>query len=973
MKFVTALCGSVSLWAMASPALAQQADSPATPAQIDTVVVTGSRIVRNGYLAPTPVTVATVTELLATTPTNIADALNKLPEFSPQFTTQTNTGAAAPAGNYLNLRGLGQALTLVLLDGVRVPATNTTGTVDTNTLPQALVQRVEIVTGGASAIYGSDAVGGVVNYILDTKFSGFKGSVQSGISTYGDAPSNKISLVVGTKVFDNGHFEASYEHSQSAAINQADRSFTNSIPGYAGAGQFSATAPTTTGAANPYLIYNNLRMATTTLGGYIVGGPASLVGQQFIGSGTLAPFKAGAPTGSLPSTTAGITSGGLQVGGDGAYLTGGQLTKPLDTDNLFARFDYDVGHGITAYAQVAAGLSQTNYYIPPTPLSVTILSGNPYLPANAQAALTAASPPGKAAATLTLSSLPQNLTFMQRTNAWDSNLTGTFGLKGKLYNDEFSWNAAYTHGQGINHIETDNNINTSHFYAALDAVKDPSGNIVCNVSLTSSASLYPGCVPLNFIGQGNESAAALSYVMQNTAYTIANNIDDLSGSISGTAFNTWAGPVSVSVNTEARWVGLQETTDAPPTLLPQLTGLRPTWVATGRNVNGPTQQFVGNTTAAAAGANSVWEVGGEAVVPLMKDFTLVKNLEFSGALRYTQYSTSGPAITWKVGLNYQPINDLRIRATESRDILAPSLFQLFQGQTPSVVTGTDPFNNKPYAITQYSGGNPDVKPEVAITNTMGVVYSPSWFPRFQISADYYLISINGVISQSVPAIGAPGITATINGCDNGVAVYCQAIQRGADGSLLQVNNFPINLAEQYTRGLDVEASYGFDMSDIQAKWAGHTNLRLLGTYSPTNLTVAAPGQPPTTLANSLPLTSRFTASLDYSLGPVPRAWPLFRFRPSPCSTGPRSPSTLPWPPTTSASAIASRPITTTSRPSSTSPTCSTKRRRSLRRRCPPSSRAPQRRSAAASARWAATSPPACASPTKRPPGARLQE
>src|SRR5882757_2301885 len=212
--------------------------------RLETVTITGTRIVRDGYSSPTPVTVAPVEELLETTPTNIADALNKLPQFSVQFTTQSNTNAGAPAGNFLNLRGLGQGRTLVMMDGVRVPGTSATGTVDLNTLPQALVDRVEIVTGGASAIYGSDAVGGVVNYILNTKFNGFKASAQTGISTYGDAPSDKFSLAFGTHVSDRGHFEISYEHSMSAGLNLADRSYTNDTPGYAGTGVVS----------NPYVL-----------------------------------------------------------------------------------------------------------------------------------------------------------------------------------------------------------------------------------------------------------------------------------------------------------------------------------------------------------------------------------------------------------------------------------------------------------------------------------------------------------------------------------------------------------------------------------------------------------------------------------------------------------------------------------------------------------------------------------------------
>jgi iron complex outermembrane receptor protein len=756
-------------------------------------------------------------------------------------------------------------------DGMRVPGTSATGTVDINTLPQALVQRVEIVTGGASAIYGSDAVGGVVNYILNTNFNGFKGSAQTGISTYGDAPSNKFSLAFGSKVFGSGHFELSYERSHSAGLNGYDRDYTNSSTGYAGTG---ATA------SNPFVLYNNLRMATTTAGGYISAVAGATAGQtttlstallskQFIDSGTLAAFNAGTATGSLPTNN----TGGLQVGGDGAYLSGMQLLKPVNTDNVFARFDYDLGR-VTAYTQVGYGLSTTDFFAAPTAAySTTFYSGNPYLPTTASSALASASAPGKPAS-FTLSSLPQNLIQMQQTNQRASDLSAVVGLKGKVFNDRFNWNAGYTYGVGTTRIETDNNINTSRFYAALDAVKDPStGNTVCNVSLTSSASLYPGCVPLDFFGQGNESAASLAYIMQNTEYTIRNRLDDVAASISGSAFDNWAGPVSVAANAEYRSASLTETTNAPPAA-PQLAGLRTTWVGGLRGAT-PSTLFLNNTVAPQYGSNSVWEVGGETLVPLLKNLPAAENLEFNGAARYTRYSSSGPATTWKAGINYQPIHDLRLRVTASRDIRAPNLIELYQAPTVTPVTITaDPgANNLTYTVNQTAQGNLNVNPEVATSNTWGLVYSPSWLPRFTMSADYYSITINGVISQTIPLGG--GVTSAINTCltSGGTSAYCQAVPRDpVTHQITQVYNIPINLSETYIRGLDVEASYGFDMADIHAKLVGHTDLRLLVNYQPESVTITNVGAQGTNQAGASVARTRMTATLAYNLGPFKASW-----------------------------------------------------------------------------------------------------
>jgi outer membrane receptor protein involved in Fe transport len=271
----------------------------------------------------------------------------------------------------------------------------------------------------------------------------------------------------------------------------------------------------------------------------------------------------------------------------------------------------------------------------------------------------------------------------------------------------------------------------------------------------------------------------------------------------------------------------------------------------------------------------VWEVGGETVVPLLKDFPLIENLEFNGALRYTQYSISGSAITWKAGLNYQPVHDLRFRVTESRDIRAPSLYELFQSTSVTTVSGTDPKTGATYTVPEYTQGNANAQPEIATSNTLGAVYSPSWFQHFSTSVDYYLISINGVLSQSLPIGG--GATTAINDCvaSNGTSAYCQAIQRDpTTGQITSITNEPINLSETYYRGFDVETSYNFDWSDVYRSLVGRTDLRLLINYQPQAVTVTNPGSPGTNQAGSGVARARFTLSADYNIGPFKAAWQL---------------------------------------------------------------------------------------------------
>jgi iron complex outermembrane receptor protein len=209
---------------------------PAEPLPVESVVVTGSRIFSNGTQSPTPLTLVSADELAKSSPTNIPDGLNKLPTFAAaQNSDSTVSGAngrgARPTGNFMDIRGLGPQRTLVLMDGHRVPGTFYDGTVDANMLPQMLVQRVEVVTGGASAVYGSDAVSGVVNFILDKKFEGVKGDFQAGISKYGDSKSFRIGLAGGEDITDRSHLIWSLEYyDRDAVTDVGTRPYGNLTP-----------------------------------------------------------------------------------------------------------------------------------------------------------------------------------------------------------------------------------------------------------------------------------------------------------------------------------------------------------------------------------------------------------------------------------------------------------------------------------------------------------------------------------------------------------------------------------------------------------------------------------------------------------------------------------------------------------------------------------------------------------------------
>jgi outer membrane receptor protein involved in Fe transport len=704
----------ISALALATSAFAQQAAG-----EVESVVVTATRIQTNGYTAPTPVTVAPIAELMETTPTNIPDALNKLPQFAGSASAVGNGNGAGSGpsnvftGNYLNLRNMGAIRTLILLDGRRVPPTAGNGQVDTNTLPQQLVQRVDVVTGGASAVYGSDAVTGVVNFILDNRYKGFKAQVQKGISDRGDVPQFKVGFAGGVGLFeDRGHFIFSAEHFQNAGLKRIeDRDYLNNTPVFVGAGT----------AQNPYVYVENARLARSAFGGLALTGP--FAGQQFVGSGTLAPFNVGTPT----------VNAGLSIGGDGIYYYGAVGSQPLRNDQVFGRFEYEFSPNVTGFMQMSwsesgnSNFRRSNSATQP----FTIFSGNAFLPANAQAQLTATNTPS-----FVLERFVRDIALQTWLNQVTTSLNFTTGLKGSL-GGKYNWEAYYTHGESRVRSRRNNNINWRNFAAAIDAVRAPNGDIVCRVAITNPG-LYPGCQPLNIFGQLNASPQSLDYIFEDTNFQILNKMDNFAASIAGDVLQGWAGPLSMAANFEYRQQSMTQTTTANPNDVLNQTGIR---------IGAPLRQnYAFDLLAPQYGHNSVWEASGEAALPLLVDAPFVKRLDMSGAVRYTEYSSSGPATTWKVGLNYEPFEDLRFRYTESRDIRAPTLLDLYSGATVAAVSFNDTLHTGRTGTSQLrGGGNPDLVPEVSRTTTIGAVYRPSWFPRFQMSVDYFDIRMrNGI-------------------------------------------------------------------------------------------------------------------------------------------------------------------------------------------------------------------------------------
>ena len=821
-RYMSALLGGTSLLGIAASAHAQAATTqgptpsevqgathPApdatNPVQPAEIVVTGSRVIQNGNSSPTPVTVVGVDELVGLKPGPVAEVLSSLPVFSGSRVADGNpgNGATNSAANVLNLRNLGFYRTLVLFDGHRVPPSTYDQLVDVDMIPQMLLQRVDVVTGGASAVYGSDAISGVVNFITDTKFNGVKVNVSGGIANQGDDATADVGLAFGHPFLDDrGHFEASYEyHNDPGVLRRSDRAWGRDVWTVQGGGT----------TADPYHLVENTRISTTSFGG-LVGGQASgtnpLGGLNFATNGVASPFVSGTATG----------TNGFQSGGDGAYYDG-SIKSLLESHQLFGRGDYEFTDSLKGYAESSVTLNHSLNYGAYNQISNDTLSGqNAFLPAGYQY-------PGTFTYSKVFADMPRIDTDTHETQYFfNTGLRGQFG-------GGYNWDVSFTRSAARATTANDANINNQNLAAALDVVGGPNGP-ECYAATVSSA--YSNCVPLNVFGPTSESAAAIAYITQKTQFTTDSALDDLSASVVGAPLSTWAGPLTTAVSGEVRRQTYSVTSDAQPTQLANCAHVGP------YNCKSTTPLF-GDTTLATRSpvAETVSEGAVETEVPLLKDAPLVQALAFNGAARFARYSVSGSAWTWKLGLVWDLNDQLKVRATRSHDFRAPTLYDLYQPTTVSTTAFSDTLTGGLVPAAVYTGGNVNLKPETGDTTSAGLVFSPHWLPRFSISVDGYYIKVTNAITSSS---GYSPAAQKVCYASGGTSPYC-ALQTRALGSYTDTSpaNFvtawystTVNISSVKTYGADFEANYGATVLGNPLK------LRALVTWQP-HIIIATPG------------------------------------------------------------------------------------------------------------------------------------
>lgn len=781
---------------VASPGIASAEEA----SEIEEVIVTGSRLARSGFDSPTPVTSLGEAEINAEAPVSIDAFVATLPSVQGS-TNSGNTSGSLSAGGAgvaaINLRSLGTQRTLVLFDGQRNVTSRTTGQVDVNTMPQGLIKRVEVVTGGASAAYGSDAVGGVINFILDKEFTGIKTTADYGEAGGGDAPNRRFTLSAGSDFAEGrGHVLFNTELFRSKGIHYESRDW--NLTGYQGIDNPNRDDP----GAPRFLVGENIGISAYTPGGLI---------QSVSGPGAATSDIAGTyfGIGGMPNQLSfGAVGGQWMQGGDWEYTLDSMrgtnsLAAEDNRDSYFGRVDFDITENIRVFGQASyARYDGYSFYIRPTQ-TFTVQQDNAFLPEQVRQAMIA-----QDVTSLRVrqahADVPASGTVNEReTMRFVVGADGGFGAFGM----EIDWDAYYQSGRTDTDEQQQPTYRTVNFRAALDSVVDPAtGQIVCrDPGLVLGANTAdPGCVPFNALGVGVASQEGLDYVLGRPNRQQELQQDVFAFNFRSNSLEGWAGPISLAAGAEYR----EEQVDG------QVDGC---FVSCWKYGN----------YQATVGDYSVTEGYVEFGMPLME------GLDLNGAFRRTDYSTSGGVNTWKLGLTYSPIEDVTFRYTQSRDIRAPNLAELFDpgtGRTNNVVnpnspTGSDEFN-------QVLSGTTTVAPEEADSLGVGVIFQPRFLPGFSAAIDYYDIEIDGVID----ALSAEEVA---DFCfQQGVESFCQRIDfNGTDRSdIRQINLFRENLNSLSSKGLDIEMSYNFEMADLWSGAAGSMTLRALATHYMENIT-----------------------------------------------------------------------------------------------------------------------------------------
>lgn len=851
------VCGTaVGALAFSTSAFAQE-EEVSTAAEGE-ILVTGSRIKQDGFDSPVPVTVVGAELIEDLGQTNAAEIIRLIPQnVASQSDATSGAGLLPEAGaSFANLRGLNPTYgtrTLTLVNGRRFVPTSVGGQVDLNLIPSLMIGRIETVTGGASAAYGTDAVAGVVNIILDDQLEGFRGQVDYGQTGRGDGKSFHGAAAWGTNLGNRGHFILGGEYQRNRGIDHCAEARDWCGEGWTVVANASAIEPGEINDLTNVSGYNVPGSSGYGLPNYVIGRDGGLVynsiygtvrNYQRNGAGSSSSFSGNFPsfhpplaavdkvftpdgTGIMdydPGMFAPIFVGGLALGGDNDSAYADQyIQTPVERYTTYAAAEYELTDAINAYAELTYGkrIANSRTLTAATRSTMVIKPDNAFLPPEL-AALLNGEPfsLGK--------DVDEELSNLISVEA--EAFRGLIGFEGGIFSD-WTWDLYYQYGKNKRESEVRYSRHNDALAMAIDAIEDPNnpGNIICRpldpaLLATFSAEyrtelmdLHESCVPVNLFGQGNLTQAGVDFAWRPVGEVFDYRQHVVAGTVQGTLHDGWgAGPIGMAAGFEYRDEAGEITHG----------GLDASDYAFSFGLD-------------YAGKIQVIEGFAETNVPVFEDWAIGDYFELNGAIRYSSNKATNTytdeektvnATSWKVGGIYDMTDGVRFRATQSRDIRAAGFRELFR-RTADTESGTAqgrvdnpnlPAANQTDAAALGSGGSFLLRPEIADTTTAGAVFTPAFIPRFQVSVDWYQIKLKDAISNL-------DAQAVVDYCFD-FDILCDRITFDSPTDITRVDAGQSNVGRVAIRGVDFEASYRLPLADLLPAANGSLDFRFLLNY-----------------------------------------------------------------------------------------------------------------------------------------------
>ena len=832
--FRRAALATVAGMAVAQAAYAQQVgDGAAAVVEDEELVVTGSRLRRAIEDTNTPTVSFNAADFDNAGAVSPGEVLRQLPALAPGLNGESTGVTFNGAGlDLIDLRNLGTNRTLVLINGRRQVGSNpNTTAVDINTIPAPLIERVDIITGGASAAYGADAVSGVVNFVLKRDFEGVQIDGQTGISSRGDAARYSLSALAGANFADGrGNVTAFAGYTKENGIRWDARpggtSGLNYIPNPANTGPRDGIPD--------FVVAPNIRQ----LGGqresmFLLNPGGGTRAYGFNPDGSVRNFALG-PSGLLPGN---LTDGGEATLGFDPQCPQNEciLKVPLErfVVSANARFEVNPHFEMFMESRYTSTTSSSRFgsvfEIPPTTNRISI--DNPFVSSSLRALMQQAN-------VTSIGIIRSDQELGPRGQDTSRNVFQlNAGARGEMGFGDFRYEAVLQYGRTDFSNTRVNDLYQQRWLNAIDAVTSPGGGVQCR----SEAARAEGCVPINLLQPGAAfSGAALNYVRIPFATETAELTQTVAtGIIDGSIGDFWgAGAISIAAGLEYR----KETSSYLTSPIDQ-----------------QGQGFFFTRRLATQGEFDVFEWFVEALVPILSDRPFFHRLEVEGAIRGSNYSTAGNTTSWNVRGSWAPVPDFRFRGAIARAVRAPNVGELFSPASEGFITVDDPCdvnfisggssaratncaalgipagfvsNARTINIRTATSGNPDLSVEKADTLTLGGAFTPTFIPGLTATVDYYRIEI-------ADAINVFGPQDILNNCvdlDTISNNFCSSITRAAGGDILQIRRQQINVSQLRRTGIDFAVNYNIDMAS-----SGQLNLALVGTRTLEVETVVAPG------------------------------------------------------------------------------------------------------------------------------------